>query len=302
MNWNGKKLQDLCDKADLSPSNLAEQMGVSRPTVYSWLSGRDPRGLQLLRLSDVLRVQPEDLYDRNAENLKPESSIDRMQIGDGPKGGRRLFRKSGIKLLYAILTDPLLGSGDPLESRLNSSVRDLAKYAGLSAGSVSELLAELKDRGFLLTEGRVRILVNRKTLFDYWRHGYMEYRIRKKGLCFEAKSIRWWSSRSPERDGFLWGGEPAASVLTRGYLRPEKLTLYTSQPQYDLVVDANLHRVPSGGNVEFITPLISTEKDVQGCVHPLLVYADLICSGDDRNFETAKMIYDEYLYKIFESD
>ena len=302
MNWSGKKLKVLCDKAGLSPSNLAEQMGVSRPTVYSWLSGRDLRGSQLLRLSDVLRVKPEALYEREDENLKLDSR-DRMQVRTGVKaGGGRLFRKSGIKLLYAILTDPLLGAGDPLESRLNLSVRELAGYAGLSVGSVSELFAELKDRGFLLTDGRVRILVNRKRLFDYWRHGYMEYRIRKKCLCFETRSIRWWSSRSPEREGFLWGGEPAASIFTRGYLSPGKLTLYTSRPQYDLVVDENLHQVPSGGNVEFITPLICTEKGVQGCVHPLLVYADLICSGDDRNSETAKMIYDEYLHNIIESD
>jgi DNA-binding XRE family transcriptional regulator len=302
MNWSGRKLKVLCDKAGLSPSILAERMGVSRPTLYSWLSGRDPRGSQLLRLSDVLRIKPEALYDRNDENLKLED-IERKQVRGGVKGGgSRLFQKSGIKLVYTILSDPLFSGSDPLESRLNSSIRDIAKYSGLSAGSVSELLGELKDRGFLLTEGRVRILVNRKTLFDYWKHGYIEYRIRKKCLCFETESTRWWSSRSPEREGFLWGGEPAASVFTRGYLSPERLTLYTSRPQYDLVVDANLHQVSSGGNVEFITPLISVEKGVQGCVHPLLVYADLICSGDDRNAETANMIYDECLHKIIESD
>lgn len=37
----------------------------------------------------------------------------------------------------------------------------------------------------------------------------------------------------------------------------------------------------------------------KGCVHPLLVYADLLSIDDDRCYETAKMIYKKYLsYEI----
>jgi hypothetical protein len=35
----------------------------------------------------------------------------------------------------------------------------------------------------------------------------------------------------------------------------------------------------------------------RGLAPPALVYADLVATGDPRNRETAKMIYDEYLAK-----
>ena len=211
----------------------------------------------------------------------------------------KLFKKSGIKLVYLLLTDPRLDEeGD--NALLNVRVRELASEAKISTGSVSELLSEMKERGFLITDGRFKRLINRKTLFDQWMHGYMDYRFKLKRLCFETKTTEWWRNRNPEREGFLWGGEPAAAILTRDFLRPEKLTIYTERPLYDLVVDADLHQVPAGGNVEFVEPLPGA-KGTDGCTTPLLVYADLICSPDDRNTETATRIYDRYLRQLIES-
>jgi hypothetical protein len=212
----------------------------------------------------------------------------------------KLFKKTGIKLVYALLTDPRLDE-DWGNDLLNAPVRELANKARMSTGSVSELVSEMKERGFLLTDGRFKRLVNRKVLFDQWLHGYMDYRFKVKKQCFESESISWWRYRKPESEDFLWGGEPAAAVLTDGFLRPERLTLYTDKPLYDLVVDGVLHQTSSGGNVEFIEPFMKTGRN-QGCVHPLLVYADLICSSDDRNMEAAKRVYDSYLQSLIESD
>jgi len=215
-----------------------------------------------------------------------------------PAAGK-LFKKTGIRLVYALLTDARLDE-DWGNDLLNVPVRELAKTANMSTGSVSELLAEMKERGFLLTDGRYKRMINRKVLFDQWLHGYMDYRFKVKKQCFETDTIAWWHMRKPEEEGFFWGGEPAASILTNGFLRPEKLTLYTEQALYDLVVDGILHQVPAGGNVEFVEPFLKQEGE-QGCVHPMLVYADLICSSDDRNLETAKRINDRYLRRIIES-
>lgn len=211
----------------------------------------------------------------------------------------KLFKKTGIKLIYLLLTDPRLDK-DWGNDLLNVSVRDLANVANMSTGSVSELLSEMKERGFLLTDGRYKQLINRKLLFDQWMHGYMDYRFKVKKQCFEASSVLWWENHDPEQEGFLWGGEPAGARLTDDFLRPQKLTLYTDRPLYDLVVDGNLHQVSAGGNVEFIEPFLKTEG-IQGCVHPFLVYADLICSSDDRNTETARRINDRYLRDIIKS-
>lgn len=210
----------------------------------------------------------------------------------------KLFRKSGIKLIYLFLSDPRLDQ-DWGNDLLNVSVRELASESEMSTGSVSELLTEMKERGFLLTDGRFKRLINRKVLFDQWMRGYMDYRFKVKKQCFKADRVAWWEDRKPERDGFLWGGEPAGAVLTDGFMRPQKLTIYTDKPLYDLVVDENLHQVSVDGNVEFIEPFLKT-KGEQGCVHPLLVYADLVCSSDDRNTETATRIYDRYLRQVIE--
>jgi len=210
----------------------------------------------------------------------------------------KLFKKTGLKLLYALLTDPRLDA-DLGNDLLNLPIRELADRARMSTGSVSELVSEMKERGFLLADGRHKRLVNRKVLLDQWLHGYMDYRFKVKKQCFEAESISWWHDRKPESEGFLWGGEPAAAILTDGFLRPERLTLYTDKPLYDLVVDGILHQTPSGGNVEFMEPLLKTGEN-QGCVHPLLVYADLICSSDERNRETATRVYDRYLQSLVE--
>ena len=214
-----------------------------------------------------------------------------------PPSGK-LFKKTGIKLVYALLTDPRLDE-DWGNDLLNVSVRELADQTRMSTGSVSELLAEMKERGFLLVDERFKRLINRKVLLDQWMHGYMDYRFKVKKQCFEAESVRWWETRQPEREGFLWGGEPAGALLTDGFLRPSKLTLYTDEPLYDLVVDGNLHQVSAGGNVEFVEPFLKT-KGERGCVHPLLVYADLTCSSDDRNSETATRIYERHLRSLIE--
>lgn len=219
----------------------------------------------------------------------------------------KLFRKSGIKLIHLFLSDPRLDQ-DWGNDLLNVSVRELASEAEMSTGSVSELLSEMKERGFLLTDGRFKRLINRKVLFDQWMRGYMDYRFRVKKQCFEAKTLEWWRTRNPATEGFLWGGEPAAALLTDDFLRPGKLTLYTACPLYDLVVDGDLHQVPAGGNIEFVEPFPrakygQAEKPaLRECVQPLLVYADLICSSDDRNTETATRIYDRYLRQIIEPD
>ena len=63
------------------------------------------------------------------------------------------------------------------------------------------------------------------------------------------------------------------------------------------------------GNVELLKKFWTSElnneeqngkKTHTDCVPYILVYADLIATADQRNIETAKIIYDEYLYRYFE--
>ncbi len=226
-----------------------------------------------------------------------------IESGDGlvPRSTGKLFKKSGIQLICLLLTDPHLDS-EPDKAWLNRRIRELADWARLSTGGVSELLAEMKSRGFLIADGNARRLINRKKLLDAWVHGYAEYRLRRKRQCFTTDTIAWWEKRQPAKEGFRWGGEPAAALLTSRFLRPGKLTVYADPPPFDLVVEANLQTSTGGWAVEILEPLPgAADGPNPNCVHPLLVYGDLIATGDNRNAEAAHRIYADLLRHTIES-
>ncbi len=87
-------------------------------------------------------------------------------------------------------------------------------------------------------------------------------------------------------------GEPAGDLLTN-YLRPEKLTIYTSETKKDLMMHYGL--VPDqNGNIQVYEKF--WEQDDQRDIAPdLLVYADLVNTRDKRCIETATMIYNEHI-------
>lgn len=49
------------------------------------------------------------------------------------------------------------------------------------------------------------------------------------------------------------------------------------------------------GEIEVYETFWEIEPEVEKCVPPLLVYADLIINEDKRSIETANIIYEKYL-------
>ena len=96
--------------------------------------------------------------------------------------------------------------------------------------------------------------------------------------------------------GTRWGGEPAAHLLLDGYLLPQDFTLYSSATRGELMRTMRLVPDPSGA-VQVLVPPAGTQPPAPwpDCVFPLLVYADLLLSGDPRNQEVAGMLAAEYL-------
>jgi hypothetical protein len=54
------------------------------------------------------------------------------------------------------------------------------------------------------------------------------------------------------------------------------------------------------GNVEFYARFWKPETVAPNgnMVHPLLVYADLVATGNQRNLETARMIYEQHIVQL----
>jgi hypothetical protein len=96
----------------------------------------------------------------------------------------------------------------------------------------------------------------------------------------------------------LWGGEPAASLLTN-YLSPEKFTLYINGSWQGLMRDLKL-APDDNGDIE-VLEMFWNDNDKyrkKNIVPPLLIYADLMGSRIGRNIETAKLVLDNELSNL----
>ena len=58
------------------------------------------------------------------------------------------------------------------------------------------------------------------------------------------------------------------------------------------------------GDVEILERFWQPEEawPYEDMVHPILVYADLIATGNQRNIETAKVIYEQYIVRLVRED
>ena len=131
-----------------------------------------------------------------------------------------------------------------------------------------------------------------------WVEAYpRELRPRLRPRRFRVETIDWWKTEDFGRLGMWLGGEPAAAVLTQ-YLRPQTVTLYGDAGLRELA--ARVRPVKDeNGNLEVLDPFweFEPEQPLPGrhLVPPLLVYADLVATADERNLETAEMVRERYL-------
>lgn len=208
--------------------------------------------------------------------------------------GNRAFTKTGLKVLFHYLIDPGL---------LNLPHREIAAIARVAHGNIAYVHNGLKDYGFLLkVQSQELKLIKKKELFEKWMVAYQESlqpslnmgRFRFSNESFFSN----WSAIKLDEETTWWGGESAASLMTN-YLRPGLLTLYTLKSREELLREFRL--IPDkDGNVV----IYKAFGDMQGvkvnnCVHPLLVYADLMNANDNRCRETAQLIWNQYLEHEF---
>jgi len=204
------------------------------------------------------------------------------------KTQKRLFKPSGLRVVFALLNHPEM---------INKPYRDMAKAADVALGTIGWLVKDLKETGFCIEIGkRNRKLMNLETLFKRWVEAYPE-QLRPKLIKerFETINPNWWKEIDLKAYGAYWGGEVAAANLT-GYLKPAKATIYTNEPIGELVLKNRLRKAEQG-NVEILTLFwnFTYELADRDIVPPILVYADLMATGDHRNIETAAIIYEKYI-------
>lgn len=211
-----------------------------------------------------------------------------------PASRPRLFKTSGLKIIFA-----LLGRSD----LINATFREIASASGVSLGTVAGILAELKTRLYLVEDRKGnRQLIRKKDLFDGWVTAYPE-QLRPKMLLGRYQGAHRWFDKAQKPAWAQWGGEVAASRLTN-YLFPQIITVYLMRPRLDVFLLENKLRLDRNGNVEILQRFWPTDDRAQELetVHPILVYADLIASGNERNIETAKIIHDQHIDRYLRED
>lgn len=208
---------------------------------------------------------------------------------------KRAFYATALRVIYAFLCNPGLE---------NKPYRDIAIEAGVALGTVGWLMRELKELGFLLDMGKQgNKIIQKENLFQRWLAAYPE-KLRPKLILGRFRGDKdWWQQKTLNPINAQWGGEVAAAKLTK-YLKPELITIYTI-PQYlnNLLIENRLRKDPAG-DVEILERFWQPVETwpYEDMVHPLLVYADLIATGNQRNIETAKMIYEQHIIRLIRED
>jgi len=205
-----------------------------------------------------------------------------------------VFTRAGGQILFHLLQNPEL---------INANYERLAEISCVSLGSVSKTIKGLLKEGYAVKWDKEKKyqFVKREEVLEKWialvnekilpAHKIGSYRS-VTSEHFKIKDI------GPRLES-CWGGEYGAKLITN-YLNPEKYSFFTSREKPDLMrlfkmvpdAEGNIIAYKSFWKPESIK-LVHNYGET--AASPLLVYAELIYSGNDRNIETAKIIFDEYI-------
>lgn len=196
--------------------------------------------------------------------------------------GNRAFTRTGLKVVFYLLQH---------KEPINLPQRELADLTNVALGNIPQIIDGLKETGYLIPlNNKTYVWENRKALLERWIAEYAT--VLRPKLVKERYTLKEnWNEITLDNYKTVWGGEPAADLLTN-HLRPEKFLLYTKENRMDLIKNYKL--MPDrNGEIEVLEKF--WENTVDKTAPKLLVYADLILEGGKRNKETAEKIYYEYI-------
>jgi hypothetical protein len=208
---------------------------------------------------------------------------------------KRTFKPAGLKVIYGFLCNPDLG---------NRTYREIAAGTDVALGTVDWIMKELKELRFLLDMGERGLrLLQKEKLLQRWVTAYPEQLRPKLTLGRFRGEHEWWRQKKLNPLKAQWGGEVAAERLTQ-YLQPQIITIYTTPQQLNQLLAENRLRKDETGDVEILKKFWKLPEmwKYEDLVHPILIYADLLATGNERNIETAKMIYDKHILELIRED
>jgi hypothetical protein len=200
----------------------------------------------------------------------------------------RANHPAGLKITFALLCKPELAA---------APYREIVKYARVALGAIGPVINDLTQRGYL-RHGKTPTgaLLRKKELLNEWVTYYpatLRPTLRPRRYQADRELL---TGIDLEPFGAYWGGEYGAEKLTR-YLKAEHFLIYApGAPPTAMMTQARL-RLATDGNTELLETfwnpdLVAKDADI---APPLLIYADLMATADERNLETAKEVYERFL-------
>lgn len=211
----------------------------------------------------------------------------------------RLIEPGGLKVIHYLLTHPE-DTGAPL--------RAIAQNAGVALGTAHAVRAELRRAQWLLpaAEGKGRF-GDLKGLLDLFVRGYAlklrpacvigRYR-HKKNLPEDIVAGFAQRLTGLEAKWAVTGGL-AARELTH-YPEPNTVAVFVDDPARAKLGEEPMLRDDTAGNVTLLRlpepGFIAKERTAPWpLATPFLVYAELLQEGEQRELETAEMIYERFI-------
>lgn len=213
--------------------------------------------------------------------------IDTNKTIKAQKGkGNRAFTKTGLKVIFHFLLDPML---------VNKTQREIAEVVNVGLGNIPQIINGLLETNQILKLNKNEYVFNNyEELLNKWITEFdqtLRPTIFKQRFRFQNKNQDWREVQF-NKDKTVWGGEPAGDMLTN-YLRPEKFTLYTTETTKDLMLNYRL--LPDDEGEIWVYDMFWNTNFNDKTAPKQLVYADLMITEDKRCRETAKLIFNEYI-------
>lgn len=225
-----------------------------------------------------------------ATGRKPVLKTQAPQVG-------RAFQPTGLQVLFALLCQP---------DWVNLPYRELAARAGVAHGTVGWVMPDLQRQGFVADlNGKrgTRRLFDGERLLALWADAYAR-QLRPRTLLgrYYVPALAGWQEWSLDKYDAQWGGEPAGALLTN-YLTPGELTIYANKLPGPLAARYRFAKDPDVGYKAVVEVRQRFWHFPEGaaagpCVPPVLVYADLLATGDARCIETAKRLYESHVARL----
>ncbi|VWC75687.1 hypothetical protein BLA17378_06808 [Burkholderia aenigmatica] len=233
----------------------------------------------------------------NACLIQPEATV---MISGRPKPARAPRRQSsrattpkGLAVMFALATQPGL---------VAQPYRTIAAASDVALGTVNLAMDDLIARGLVgQRRNGERLLPDWPRFVQEWAALYPS-RLRAKlpSRRFASLAPDWWRGFDFAAFDARLGGEPAADLLTHD-LKPAAITVYTHGPASNRLLLQGRLRPDERGDVELVeafwppSAALDWHEQEGPVVPPLLIYADLVSSGDSRNLAIADRIHDRYL-------